>query len=103
MIDRQLLLRKLDLVRHHAARLRSKLPPAAETLPSDEDLRDFSAITCVKRYRAPRSSASSASTLTRFVTSSPRPLRAVRERAGARRGRSALQSKSSGTRALARK
>lgn len=40
MIDRELVLRKLDRVRHHAARLRSKLPPAAETLLSDEDLRD---------------------------------------------------------------
>lgn len=41
MIDRELVLRKLDMVRHHAARLRSKLPAVAETLVSDEDLRDI--------------------------------------------------------------
>jgi len=41
MIDRELLLRKLDAVRHHAARLRSKLPASADILSGDEDLRDI--------------------------------------------------------------
>lgn len=41
MIDRELLLRKLDAIRHHAARLGSKLPAAAEVLSDDEDLRDI--------------------------------------------------------------
>ena len=41
MIDRELLLRKLDAVGHHAARLRSKLPASAEILSGDEDLRDI--------------------------------------------------------------
>ena len=41
MIDRELVLRKLDMVRHHAARLRAKLPATAEILSGDEDLRDI--------------------------------------------------------------
>lgn len=41
MIDRELVLRKLDLVRHHVARLRAKLPAAADELLGDEDLRDI--------------------------------------------------------------
>ena len=41
MIDRELVLRKLDLVRHHVARLRAKLPATAEALLGDEDLRDI--------------------------------------------------------------
>ncbi len=41
MIDRELLLRKLDAVKHHAARLGSKLPASAEVLSGDEDLRDI--------------------------------------------------------------
>ncbi len=41
MIDRELLLRKLDAVKHHAARLGSKLPASAGDLSGDEDLRDI--------------------------------------------------------------
>jgi uncharacterized protein YutE (UPF0331/DUF86 family) len=41
VIDRELVLRKLDLVRHHVARLRAKLPATAEALVGDEDLRDI--------------------------------------------------------------
>lgn len=41
MIDRELVLRKLDMVRHHTARLRSRLPANAQTLSGDEDLRDI--------------------------------------------------------------
>ena len=41
MIDRELLLRKLDAVKHHAARLGSKLPASASVLSGDEDLRDI--------------------------------------------------------------
>jgi len=41
MIDRELLLRKLDALRHHAGRLAAKLPAAAEALSNDEDLRDI--------------------------------------------------------------
>ncbi len=41
MIDRELLLRKLDAVKHHAARLAQKLPASADVLSADEDLRDI--------------------------------------------------------------
>jgi uncharacterized protein YutE (UPF0331/DUF86 family) len=41
VIDRELVLRKLDMVRHHAARLGAKLPATAEALLGDEDLRDI--------------------------------------------------------------
>lgn len=41
MTDRELLLRKLDAIRHHAGRLRTKLPGDADALVADEDLRDI--------------------------------------------------------------
>ena len=41
MIDRELLLRKLDGVRHHTGRLKQKLPASADALLADEDLRDI--------------------------------------------------------------
>ena len=41
MIDRELLLRKLDAVKHHSVRLASRLPATAEVLLGDEDLRDI--------------------------------------------------------------
>jgi uncharacterized protein YutE (UPF0331/DUF86 family) len=41
VIDRELVLRKLDMVRHHTSRLRARLPPGAAVLLGDEDLRDI--------------------------------------------------------------
>ena len=41
MINRELDLRKLDAVGHHAARPGVKLPAVAEVLSADEDLRDI--------------------------------------------------------------
>lgn len=41
MIDRELLLRKLDMIGHHSRRLESRLPAEAEGLTRDEDLRDI--------------------------------------------------------------
>lgn len=41
MIERELVLRKLDALRHHSMRLASRLPATAEVLLGDEDLRDI--------------------------------------------------------------
>jgi len=41
VIDRDLILRKLDGVRHHSERLRHKLPASADVLVQSEDLRDI--------------------------------------------------------------